>query len=126
MWSYIFAGIGMIFIGGQFLSLGIKQAASTRLRAVFTTATKGTWRTVGIGILAGALLQSTNAVSFMASSLVGAGSLTVQAGSLLVAWCYVGTSVRLFAASVGSHEVAFVALGLVGLGYFAGWDKRHG
>ncbi len=123
MWSYIFAGIGMIFIGGQFLSFGIKQAAGTRLRAVFTTATKGRWRTVGIGILAGALLQSTNAVSFMASSLVGAGSLTVQAGSLLVAWCYVGTSVRLIAASVDSHEVSLVGLGLVGLGYFAGWDK---
>ena len=123
MWSYIFAGIGMIFIGGQFLSFGIKQAAGTRLRAVFTTATKGRWRTVGIGILAGALLQSTNAVSFMASSLVGAASLTVQAGSLLVAWCYVGTSVRLVAASVDSHEVSLVGLGLVGLGYFAGWDK---
>ncbi len=66
MWSYIFAGIGMIFIGGQFLSFGVKQAAGTRLRAVFTTATKGRWRTVGIGTLAGALLQSTNAVSFMA------------------------------------------------------------
>ena len=75
MWSYIFAGIGMIFIGGQFLSFGVKQAAGTRLRAVFTTATKGRWRTVVIGTLAGALLQSTNAVSFMASSLVGAGSL---------------------------------------------------
>src|SRR5262249_23678584 len=78
---------------------------------------------IGVGILAGALLQSVNAVSFMASSLVGAGTLTVQAGSLMVAWGYVGTSVRLLAASVDSHEVALVGIGLVGLGYFAGWEK---
>jgi phosphate:Na+ symporter len=119
----MFAGIGMIFIGAQLLSFGVKQAAGSRLRAVFTTATKGTWRTIGIGVLSGALLQSTNAVQFMASSLVGAGTLTVQAGSLLLAWCYLGSSVRLLVASVNSHEVALVGLGLVGVGYFAGWDK---
>lgn len=121
----LFAGIGLIFIGSQFLTVGIKQMVGTRLRDVLAKSTDGTWRPITAGIAAGAILQSPNAITFIAAGLIGGGALTVEAASLIVTWSYVGNLVKLFAAAIDLHAIALVALGVVGIGYYAGWDKHR-
>ena len=119
----LFAGIGLLFIGSQFLGVGIRQLVGMRVRAILAKVTEQKWRSILAGIGVGALLQNANTVTFLAASLVGAGSLTIESGNILVAWSYVGTAVRLFAAAIDLHAVTLIGVGLVGLGYYAGWDK---
>ena len=121
----LFAGVGLIFIGSQFLTVGIKQTVGSRLRDILAKSTRGTERAITVGIGAGFVIQSPNAITFVAVGLIGAGALTIEAASLIVIWSYVGNLAKLFAAAIDLHAVALVGLGAVGIGYYAGWDKHR-
>ena len=102
----LFAGIGLIFIGSQFLTAGVRQIVGSRLRSILAGAARRRWRLITSGI--------------------GAGALTVEAGTLIVAWSYVGSTIRLFAAAVDLYAAILAGLGVVGIGYYLGWDKDRG
>ena len=121
----LFAGIGLIFIGSQFLTAGVRQVVGARLRDILAQSTRSVGRAMIVGVGAGAIIQSPNAIAFVAAGLIGAGAMTVEAASLIVIWSYVGNLTKLFAAAIDLQAVALVGLGIVGLGYYLEWDKHR-
>ena len=120
----VFAGLGLIFIGSRLLTDGMKRICGPRIRRLTAFAGHSPARGAAIGVVAGTLLQSTNAVSFIAGGLVAAGSLALPAALPLVAWCYTGTTLRLMLMSFDIHMVALLLVGLAGLAFNAGWDRK--
>ncbi|MCX7056077.1 MAG: Na/Pi symporter, partial [Proteobacteria bacterium] len=75
------------------------------------------------GFLAGALTQSTSAVTFIAVGLVAAGAMTVTPALAMLAWANVGTSVLVLVAAIDMHALVLYLLALVGAAYFAGMEQ---
>ncbi|MFX5340181.1 hypothetical protein ABTD27_19455, partial [Acinetobacter baumannii] len=77
----------------------------------------------GVGIAAGAVIQSTNAVTFIIVGLIAAGATTVKAAMPLVTWSYAGSTLRLLLVSVDLGLVTLILLALVGLAFLLGYDR---
>ncbi|MGQ9365248.1 Na/Pi symporter [Azospirillum sp. ST 5-10] len=123
----LLAGLGFIFIGTQFLTANMKQVAGPRFHALVARATGHPLRAAAVGVAAGAVIQSTNAVTFIVVGLVSAGTATVQAAMPIVTWCYAGTTLRLLLASVDLSAVSLLMIGGVGVAFLLGYDRdaRH-
>lgn len=123
----LLAGLGFIFVGTQFLTGHMRQAAGPGFRRLVAGATRHPLRAAGVGLAAGAVIQSTNAVTFIVVGLVSAGAITVQAGMPIVTWAAAGSTLRLLLASIDLHAATLVAVATVGAAYLLGYDRssRH-
>lgn len=121
--STLFAGLGLFFVGVKFVGGALKQMSGRRVRALISTAVGNPVRAGALGVVAGALTQSTNAVTFILASMGAAGLLTVAQALPVIAWANVGTAGLVMVSSIDIHEVVFYLLGLVGLSYFLDVDK---
>lgn len=124
----LLAGLGLIFVGTHFLTANMKQAAGPRFRRMVQRATAHPVKAGLLGIGSGAVIQSTNAVTFIVVGLVSAGAISVRAGLPIVTWCYTGTTLRLFMVSIDLHVVTLGVLAIVGMLYGMGYNRspRHG
>lgn len=119
----LFAGLGFIFIGTQFLTANMKQVAGPRFHRLVGRATGHPIKAMFAGIAAGAVIQSTNAVTFIVISLVSAGAATVRSAMPIVTWSYAGSTLRLLLASLNIGAVISTAIGLIGLAFLFGYDR---
>lgn len=119
----IFAGLGFIFIGTQYLTANMKQVAGPGMNRLAAHALGHPVRAAGTGVLAGGLIQSTNAVTFIVVGLVGAGAATVREAMPIVTWSYVGSTLRLLLASLDLKSAIMVVIGGVGLAFLLGYDR---
>ncbi len=120
----LLAGLGFIFVGTQFLTTNMKQLAGPRFHAAVGRATDHPLRAALVGMAAGAVVQSTNAVTFIVVSLVSAGAATVRQAMPVVTWSYAGSTLRLLLASLNLHAATMLAIGLVGIAYLLGYDRH--
>lgn len=119
----LLAGLGFIFIGTHYLTVNMKQAAGPRFRRIVRQATVSPVRAAAVGIGSGAMIQSTNAVTFIVVGLVSAGAVTVQAGMPIVTWCYAGTTLRLLLVSIDVALLTYALVAAVGIAYFMEYHK---
>jgi len=119
----LLAGLGLIFIGTQFLTANMKQVAGARFHRLVAGATRHPLRAAGVGVAAGAVIQSTNAVTFIIVGLIAAGATTVKAAMPIVTWSYAGSTLRLLLVSVDLGLVTLILLALVGLAFLLGYDR---
>ena len=119
----LLAGLGFIFIGTQFLTANMKQAVGARFHALIGKATGHPLKSAAAGIAAGAVIQSTNAVTFIVISLVTAGVATVRQAMPIVTWSYAGSTVRLLLASVDIDLVVLCGIALLGIAFLLGYDR---
>lgn len=124
----LLAGLGLIFVGTHFLTVNMKELAGPRLRRLVRAVTRHHVQAAMVGVGSGALVQSTNAVTFIVVGLVSAGAITVQAGMPIVTWAYAGTTLRLLLISLDSSTLTYALLSLVGAAYLFEMHKspRHG
>ncbi len=120
----LFAGLGFIFIGTQFLTANMKQVAGPGFHRLVARATGNPLKAMITGIAAGAVIQSTNAVTFIVISLVSAGAATVRSAMPIVTWSYAGSTLRLLLASLNIGAVIMAAIGLIGLAFLFGYDRN--
>ncbi|MEI8297640.1 MAG: Na/Pi symporter [Pseudomonadota bacterium] len=124
------AGLGLFFVGMRTITAHLRELAGGKVRALLARTLHR--RGVGpvAGFLAGALTQSTSAVTFIAVGLVAAGAMTVTPALAMLAWANVGTSVLVLVAAIDMHALVLYLLALVGAAYFAGMEQtdryRHG
>nr|WP_242530883.1 Na/Pi symporter [Roseococcus thiosulfatophilus] len=106
----------------------MKELAGPRLRRLVRAVTRHPVQAAMVGVGSGALVQSTNAVTFIVVGLVSAGAITVQAGMPIVTWAYAGTTLRLLLISLDSSALTYALLSLVGAAYLFETHKspRHG
>ncbi|MBA4789053.1 MAG: Na/Pi cotransporter family protein [Rhizobiales bacterium] len=120
----LLAGLGFIFIGTQFLTANMKQVAGPRFHRIVSRATGHPVKAILAGIGAGAIIQSTNAVTFIVISLVSAGAATVRSAMPIVTWSYAGSTLRLLLASIDLNAVILTGVGLLGIAYLLGYDRE--
>ena len=119
----IFAGLGLFFVGIKLIGGNLQQMTSRTVRDRLRRAVDTPVRGALLGIVAGALTQSTNAVTFIMTSMNAAGLLTIARAAPVVIWANVGTSALVLVATVDLRLPIFYVLGLIGLLYFFDVEK---
>jgi phosphate:Na+ symporter len=112
----LFAGLGLFFCGIHFISSNLTPLAGKRFRAVLARLT--TFRFTGAlaGIFAGIVTQSTNAVTYVAITLVSAGVIDKRRAMPIPLWAHVGASALVLLVAI---DLRIGASYLVALGGFA-------
>lgn len=126
----IFAGLGLFFVGVKLISGNLKHMTGRRFRLMIERATQHPAAAMLVGTGAGALTQSTSAVTFIVVSMITAGLTTVKRALPVVGWANVGTSALVMVATLDIHMVTLFLLGIVGSSYYFGFNDderfRHG
>lgn len=121
------AGLGLFFVGIRMISSNLQLLAGGPIRKLLArTLEHPVLASLG-GLLSGALTQSTSAATFVATSLVSAGALTLPAAFTMLAASNVGISVLVLLAAVDLRSVVFYLLAASGAGFFLKLDQaeRH-
>ncbi|MBY0337792.1 MAG: Na/Pi symporter, partial [Acetobacteraceae bacterium] len=114
----LLGGLGLFFVGLRQLGAQLQALAGRRMRQAVALATRGPWSAGALGLMLGALTQSSNAVAGIAASLRAADLIEPRRALPLVAWANAGTAGLVFLASLDLRFAAFWVLGLAG---FATW-----
>lgn len=117
------AGLGLFFIGIRLISINLRLLTGTKFRMFLQKLTNKAWIASLIGILAGAITQSTSAVTFIMTGMIQAGLVSTRRAMPLVLWSNVGNSILVFLAVINFHTLILYSLGLVGLLYYLDIDK---
>jgi phosphate:Na+ symporter len=120
----LFGGLGLFFLGIKGVGGGLQAMAGPRLRSAMRRATRGPTSAAGTGLLLGALTQSSNAVTFIATSLYTAGLLPLARALPVLAWSNAGTAGLVLLATIDLRLAVLWLFGLVGFASYFGLD--HG
>lgn len=123
LFATFFAGLGLLFIGIHFVGDNLKRLTGRNFRRRVTLATNSHLSAASVGVLAGGLTQSSNAVTLIAISMIQAGLAGVSAVMPLVAWSNVGTAGLVLLSAVDLRVMVLFLLGLVGLAYYFNIDR---
>jgi phosphate:Na+ symporter len=119
----ILAGLGLFFVGVKLIASHLKQLSGPWFRRLVERATRTRLAAALLGILSGALTQSSSAITFISISVVTAGLADVTRVVPMVIWANAGTSVLVLLSSIDiSHAVLFL-LGVTGIAYYFDVDK---
>lgn len=119
----IFAGLGLFITGVRLIGQHLRQLAGRRLRIMVTRAMAGSGSAVVFGLVAGAVMQSVNAVIFLLSTLVNTGVIDTRRALPLIGWANLGTSMIVLLASVDMHWAVLTLIGLTGLAFHFRLDQ---
>lgn len=111
------AGVGICFFGLDLVSTGLQESTSRTLRALIRRSTKSRPWCAALGVFAGALMQSTSAVTTVLGSMAAAGMITLTQALPIVAFANVGTTLLVFAGAVDIRVVVLLAVGIAGIGF---------
>lgn len=117
------AGLGIFFVGMRLVSAHLREMASGGIRKILTSALHRPGVAPLTGLLAGALTQSTSAVTFIATGLVSAGAMPLAVAVPMLAWANAGTSALVLLATLNVHVIALYLLMAVGFGFFNALDQ---
>jgi phosphate:Na+ symporter len=118
------AGLGVFFIGMRLVSSHLRELASGSIRKLLAKTLGRPGVASFAGLCAGALTQSTSAVTFIATGLVTAGALTLTVAVAMLVWANAGTAALVLLASLNVHALALYLLGIIGLAFFNGLDQQ--
>jgi phosphate:Na+ symporter len=119
----VLAGLGLFFVGVKLIASHLKQLSGPWFRRLVDRATRTRRAAALLGILSGALTQSSSAITFISISVVTAGLADVARVLPMVIWANAGTSVLVLLSSIDiSHAVLFL-LGVTGIAYYFDVDK---
>lgn len=119
----ILAGLGLFFVGIRLIGSNLKELGGRGFRRLIARATGNHALGALVGILSGAVTQSSSAITFIVVNMISAGLLTVRRAVPLVVWANVGTSVLVLLAVIDLRLLVFYLLGATGLGYFLNLDR---
>ncbi|WBV41720.1 Na/Pi symporter [Pseudoroseomonas cervicalis] len=118
----IFGGLGLFFLGVKGVGAGLQSMGGRRMRRLMAEATRGPLRAAAMGLLMGALTQSSNAVTFIATSLYTAGLLPLRRALPALAWCNAGTAGLVLLATIDLRLAVLWLFGTVGFATYFGLD----
>ncbi|MDN3544166.1 Na/Pi symporter [Kinneretia asaccharophila] len=119
----LFAGLGLFFIGVRLISSHLRQVVGRRLRQLIARAVTGRGSLALFGLLAGAVMQSVNAVIHVLVALVTAGAMDRQRAFPIIRWANLGTSLLALVAAIDLHALALCLVGLTGMAYYRQIDQ---
>jgi phosphate:Na+ symporter len=110
----LLTGLGLFFCGVRFIAANLTPLAGPTARRWFRQALGSVWTTGAVGLLAGLVTQSTNAVSLVTVGLVRADVIPEERAPLLPAWSHVGAAALVILVSLHSTLAVAYALALAG------------
>lgn len=119
----IFAGLGLFFVGVKLIGGNLKQLTGRWFRGLIAAATRNVATSSLLGLLSGALTQSSNAITFISISMATAGLVEVGSVVPMVIWSNVGTSALVLLAAVDIKLMVLFLLGVTGLAFYFDVDK---
>lgn len=118
--SSFFAGLGLFFCGVHFIGTNLVPLAGRGLRHSLTRLAGQRWRAALIGVLAGAMAQSANAVITVVSGLVGSGIVDKLRAVPIPTWSHVGTSVLVILVAIDLRVAASYMIAVAGFSVYFG------
>ncbi len=100
----LIAGIGIFLIACQMMSSNLESASSTRLKSLFSKASRSRLLGVGIGTVGTAAIQSSGATTVMVIGFVNAGIMSLTQAATIIYGANIGTTIT----------AQIVALGMFG------------
>jgi phosphate:Na+ symporter len=119
----IFAGLGLFFVGIKLIGSNLKQLTGRWFRRMIGAATRNPASAALVGVLSGALTQSSSAITFISISMVTAGLVEAAQVAPMVIWANVGTSVLVILSAIEINLVVLFLIGVTGLAYYFDIDK---
>ena len=119
----IFASIGLLFIGLRLMSAHIRLLVGPRTRGAFDRVLSGGGSAALFGALAGAVMQSVNAVAMLLAALVSAGVTEPRKVFPIIGWANIGTSVLVLAATLDIKLLALLLAAFTGVAYYLNLDQ---
>ncbi len=123
MIATLFGGLGIFFIGIKMISSHLSQMAGRGLRMGVLRLVDNRWSASLLGVIFGAVTQSTNAVTFIVTSMVTANLVQVRAVMPVVIWANLGTGALVFLSTLNIRPFILSLLGLIGIAYFLNVEK---
>lgn len=123
VFATIFAGLGLFFVGVKLIGGNLKQMSGRRLRDVVARTVASPLAAAGLGTLAGALTQSTNAVTFIGINTVAAGLVRARQIVPVIVWANLGTSALVLLATLDIHLLVLLLIGVVGVLHYLELDR---
>ncbi len=115
--AQLFAGLGLLFVGLKLMGSHLQHAMGRRVRRLLRAATVSRAAGFLCGTVAGAITQSSNAVTLICANLVRGGVFSPRDAIPVVAGANVGTSALVFIASVNMKVAVLYLVALVGMGF---------
>lgn len=119
------AGLGFFLAGLHMLSEAVRALTARHVRTALRRISKLPLSGPVMGILLGAVTQSTSAAAFVCMGLLNSRVITFPAALSITAWTGVGTAVLVFLASIDLRLAAFGALALVAISYLAAVHRHE-
>jgi phosphate:Na+ symporter len=119
----VVAGLGLLIIGIKGIAGNMGRLAGRSGRDWLARSTDNYFSSAVVGIITGALTQSTNAVTIILMSLYKADLITVPQARPLLVWANVGTTVLVFAAAVDTHLFVLLIISAAGLCFYLNLDR---
>jgi phosphate:Na+ symporter len=123
IFASILAALGLVFIGIKQITANLGQLAGRGLRQWVARSTGSYPASALLGLLAGAVTQSTNAITVILMSLATADIITLSQAAPILAWANVGTSVLVLAVAIDFHLFVLVITAVAGLCYYVNLDR---
>jgi phosphate:Na+ symporter len=122
----VIAGLGLLFSGLRMIDASLRQATGRRLRLVIGRLTEHPLVASLVGLLAGAVVQSTSGIVFILVSLVSSRLATIAGVLPIVTWANVGSSALIFLAVLDLRFAILYLVGVAGVAFaFDRTRKNH-
>ena len=127
--STAFGGLGLFFVGVRLVGNHVRQLVDDSVRALLAKYLKRTGVAPIVGMLTGAVTQSSSAAAFIAIGLMSSGAIAMSSAFSLLTWANVGTSALVLLAAVDVRALALFLIGSIGVAFVLGADqverRRH-
>ncbi len=111
----ILGGVGLLFFGMWLLSENLKTLVGPRLRMLAARLADNRFAGFGWGTLAGAITQSSPAVTFITISMLRSGLISARQGYPIALGAQMGVGLILFIVTVDIRLAALFAIGIGGV-----------
>lgn len=122
--ALLIAGLGIFFLGVELVSTGFQASGSRRLRGMIRRSTKSRPWCAALGVLSGAVMQSSSAVAGVLGSMASSGMISVRQALPILAFANVGISALVFLGAVDIRIAALYGIGLFGIAYALSTEFR--
>jgi phosphate:Na+ symporter len=109
------AGLGLFFTGITILSNNLKQLSGRRFRQTVAKWTEKSWMSGILGAIAGSILQSAAAITFIIVGMIRSGLISVRKALPIISWANVGLSTLVLVATLDIKIFVLFLLGISGL-----------
>ncbi len=108
-------GLGLFFLGLRLIGESLRRLSGPAFRSVIKRTTHSPLLGAGLGVAAGALMQSATAVTFILVSMASGALIKPRAAAPIIIWSNVGLTSLAFIATLNIHPLVAFVIGGAGI-----------